>query len=105
MPYRAMNVALGVVGVAVLIALVVLGVNVYRSARTGPHWKRTLIIAGLVMLGLVGTTSPIACCYMPVVAYQPYHGQDLESVSVQPGFPGQAGCQAGNPARRGKKHT
>ena len=67
MPYRAMNVALGVLGVMVLIALVVLGVNVYRSARTGPRWKRALIAAGLLVLGLATTNScKQTTCYAPV---------------------------------------
>ena len=61
MPYRAMNVAIGVFGVVVLAALVALGVNVYRAARTGPSWKRGLIAAGLAMLGLVGTTGCTTC--------------------------------------------
>ena len=80
MPYRAMNAVVGVVGVVVLAALVALGVNVYRSARTGPRWKRGLIVAGLVMLGLVGTTSSVACCYQPVMVQEPYRGQDLDAV-------------------------
>ena len=67
MPYRAMNAVVGVVGVAVLVALVVLGVNVYRSARTGPRWKRALITAGLVVLGLATTNScDRSTCYLPV---------------------------------------
>ncbi len=65
MPYRAMNVAVAVAGVVMLAGLVLVGANVYRAARTGPRWKRVLISAGLVMLGLVGTTSctPVITCY------------------------------------------
>lgn len=57
MPYRAMNAVVGIVGVAVLVVLVALGVNVYRAARTGPGWRRKLAGAGLVMLGSLGLMS------------------------------------------------
>ncbi len=81
MLYRAINVVMAVVGVVVLVGMVMVGVNVYRAARTGPRWKRALITAGLVMLGFIGATSPMACCYGSLVAPQPYGDQDLQAVS------------------------
>jgi len=54
MPQRTANFLLGVLGLAGLVVLVLLGADLYRSARTGPRWKRRLVAAGLVLLGWLG---------------------------------------------------
>jgi len=57
MPHRIAGfawVALGLLGVIVLGALIVMGADTDRAARTGPRWKRRLITAGLVLLAALG---------------------------------------------------
>ena len=66
----------------VLVVLVALGVNVYRSARRGPRWKRALITAGLVTLGMMGTTGCIrlTCYAMPPPPPVEETRQELQAV-------------------------
>ncbi len=59
MPQRAFNLAVAVVGVLVLAAMIVVGVDWSRAARTGPAWRRRLICAALWLLAAIGL-SPAA---------------------------------------------
>lgn len=59
MPQRAFNLAVAVVGVLVLAAMIVVGVDWSRAARTGPAWRRRLICAVLWLLAAIGL-SPAA---------------------------------------------
>ena len=67
MPERAFNLLLALAGVAAVALLVVLGVDLARSARRGPRWKRRLIAAGLGLLASLGVASVdpgcIETCY------------------------------------------
>ncbi|MBI5724053.1 MAG: hypothetical protein HZA50_08860 [Planctomycetes bacterium] len=54
MPYRMIGFWLGLIGAVVVVVLIVLGVNLRRSAATGPAWKRRLIVAGLAVLSMLG---------------------------------------------------
>ena len=74
MPERAFNLLLALAGVAAVALLVVLGVDLARSAQRGPRWKRRLIAAGLGLLASLGVASVdpgcIWTCYDPItVAY------------------------------------
>ena len=57
MPQRVVGVvwiALGVLGAAVLGAMILVGADAHRAARTGPRWKRKLFGAGLILLAALG---------------------------------------------------
>jgi len=54
MPQKTLNLLLAVAGLAIVAAFAVLGYDVYRSARTGPRWKRRLVAAGLALLAALG---------------------------------------------------
>jgi hypothetical protein len=43
---------MGLAGVLIVAGLAMLGVNLASSARTGPRWKRKLVAAGLILLGM-----------------------------------------------------
>lgn len=43
---------MGLAGVLIVAGLAMLGVNLVSSARTGPRWKRKLVAAGLILLGI-----------------------------------------------------
>jgi hypothetical protein len=47
-------VLLGVAGSLIVVGLLIVGFDVVRASRTGPRWKRRLIGAGLVLLGVAG---------------------------------------------------
>ncbi|MHC4716614.1 MAG: hypothetical protein ACYS5V_06570, partial [Planctomycetota bacterium] len=58
MPHRligAWAVLLGVVGVLVIAALVVLGRDLRQASVTGPRWKRRLVAAAMGLLGMIGS--------------------------------------------------
>lgn len=57
MPQKVVNLALAIAGVCLLALLAVLGVDVYRAARTGPGWKRKLVAAGLLVMAAMGLAS------------------------------------------------
>jgi hypothetical protein len=60
MAQRVWGVLATVAGLAVLAALVLAGVDVYRAARTGPRWRRRLVGAGLVLMAALGL-APAGC--------------------------------------------
>jgi len=73
MPYRAYHVALGVVGVAAVLVLVILRSNLDHHARTGPRWKRRVVNAGLLLLAALGFgPATIASCDRPDPAKSGY---------------------------------
>jgi hypothetical protein len=57
MPYRTLSIFIAIFGTVIVIALILLGRDLRRAARTGPTWKRRLVTAGLVLLGALGITS------------------------------------------------
>ncbi len=61
MPQRVttiLTMALGVLGLAVLAALIVFRADLGRAATTGPRWKRRLVGAGLLLLATIGASAP-----------------------------------------------
>jgi len=57
MPQRVINawaVVLGIAGLLLVVALVVLGADLHRAARSGPRWKRRILAAALALLSGVG---------------------------------------------------
>jgi len=60
MAQRVWGVLAMVAGVVVLGVLVLVGVDVYRAARTGPRWRRRLVGAGLVLMAALGL-APAGC--------------------------------------------
>ena len=54
MPQKTLNVLVAVAVLALIGAVALLGYDVYRSARTGPRWKRRLVAAGLALLAMLG---------------------------------------------------
>ena len=54
MPQRALGLLTGLCGLALVMALIVVGLDLRRAARTGPQWKRRLLAAGLVVVGMLG---------------------------------------------------
>lgn len=60
MPQRVSALAVvlvGVIGLGVVLALILLGVNVQEQSRRGPAWRRTLIGLGLTALAMLGVSS------------------------------------------------
>lgn len=57
MPYRTLSIFFAIFGTVLVIALIILGRDLHRAARSGPNWKRKLVTAGLVLLGALGMTS------------------------------------------------
>lgn len=57
MPYRSFGLFVAVFGAVFVVGLILLGLDLRRAAKTGPGWKRKLVAAGLVLLGVVGITS------------------------------------------------
>jgi len=55
---KAANVLIAILGLLVVAWVIVLGVDVYRAARTGPRWKRRLIGAALTLLAVLGLPAP-----------------------------------------------
>jgi len=51
---KTTNLLLAILGLAVVAAIVLLGFDVYRSAKTGPRWKRRLVGAALALLAALG---------------------------------------------------
>jgi hypothetical protein len=54
MPQRAIHLLIALLGALAVAAIVLLGYDVYRSARAGPRWKRRLLGAGLALLTAIG---------------------------------------------------
>jgi hypothetical protein len=52
-----MNLCLLAAGLVAVAALVMMGIDLHRAAVTGPHWKRRLVTAGLVLLAALGLGS------------------------------------------------
>ena len=57
MPYRAMNVVVGIIGALLLAGLLLLGADVIRASRSGPGWRRKILGTGLVLLASLGLVS------------------------------------------------
>ncbi len=61
MPYRAVYLGLGVVGVVVVLLLVLFRADLRRHCAAGPRWKRRLVSAGLMLLGATGFGAELGC--------------------------------------------
>jgi len=56
-PHRIWNLwtlALGMLGLVIVVALVVIGQDLRRAKTRGPRWRRRIIAAGLAVLAAVG---------------------------------------------------
>jgi hypothetical protein len=60
MPQRAVNLVLALAGVAAVVLIVVLGLDLARAANRGPRWKRRLVGAGILLLTSLGF-APAGC--------------------------------------------
>ena len=68
MPHRIWNLwtlALGILGLVIVVSLVVIGQDLRRAKTRGPRWKRRIIAAGLAVLAAVGA--------YPVTKAHPYN--------------------------------
>jgi hypothetical protein len=58
MPYRTLNLVLGLLGLLAIAGLLLARVDLARVARRGPRWRRRLLAAGLSLLSALGLTPP-----------------------------------------------
>jgi len=54
MPQRTLDLAIALLGILLVAALVVLGIDIYRAAASGPRWRRRLLGGGLALLTALG---------------------------------------------------
>lgn len=54
--FRSFYFLLAILGIVLVVVLVLLRRDLVREGRTGPRWKRKLVAAGLVLLGMAGVT-------------------------------------------------
>ena len=54
--FRSFYFLLAILGVLLVVVLVLLRRDLVREGRTGPRWKRKLLAAGLILLGMLGVT-------------------------------------------------
>ena len=54
--FRSFYYLLAILGIVLVVVLVLLRRDLVREGRTGPRWKRKLLAAGLVLLGMLGVT-------------------------------------------------
>lgn len=52
--WNVWTLVLGLLGLAIVVALVVIGRDLRRAKTRGPRWKRRIIAAGLAVLAAVG---------------------------------------------------
>lgn len=73
--WNVWTLALGLLGLVIVVALVVIGLDLRRAKTHGPRWKRRIIAAGLAVLAAVGAypvaeqhpyNQPEFTCYLPV---------------------------------------
>ena len=73
--WNVWTLALGLLGLVIVVALVVIGLDLRRAKTRGPRWKRRIIAAGLAVLAAVGAypvaeqhpyNQPEFTCYMPM---------------------------------------
>ena len=73
--WNVWTLALGLLGLVIVVALVVIGLDLRRAKTRGPRWKRRIITAGLAVLAAVGAypvadqhpyNQPEFTCYMPM---------------------------------------
>ena len=60
MPQRAAGIMIAVAGVFFVTCLILLRFNLQTAARTGPKWKRSLVLAGIFILSSLGLFSASA---------------------------------------------
>ncbi|MBM4042028.1 MAG: hypothetical protein FJ290_26330, partial [Planctomycetes bacterium] len=65
MSNRMVGTILALAGVVVVAALVLLGLDAWRAARTGPRWRRRLVGAGLSLLALLGVAPTASAAEAP----------------------------------------
>jgi len=73
--WNVWTLVLGLLGLVIVVALVVIGRDLRRAKTHGPRWKRRIIAAGLAVLAAVGAY-PVAeqhpynqsefTCYLPI---------------------------------------
>lgn len=61
MPYRAVYLGLGLLGILAVLLLIVLRADLRRHCTVGPRWKRRLVGAGLLLLGSMGFGADLGC--------------------------------------------
>jgi len=61
MPYRAVYLGVGVLGVVVVLLLLFFRADLRRHCVVGPRWKRRLVSAGLMLLGATGFGADLGC--------------------------------------------
>jgi hypothetical protein len=73
--WNVWTLVLGLLGLAIVVALAVIGQDLRRAKTRGPRWKRRIIAAGLAVLAAVGAypvaerhpyNQPEFTCYMPM---------------------------------------
>jgi len=84
MPHRIMNlwtVALGIAALVIVALMVMFGADLIRASRTGPRWKRRMIVASLAILTAIGVNVAVReasarrprgpTCYKPMILMPP----------------------------------
>jgi hypothetical protein len=54
MPNRVMYLPAAMAGLLIVVGLLLVGSDPHRAARTGPRWRRRIVAAALLLLGLLG---------------------------------------------------
>ncbi|MBM4033204.1 MAG: hypothetical protein FJ291_15675 [Planctomycetes bacterium] len=54
MAHRTVNLVLALAGLVIVAAIVILGYDAWKVARTGPRWRRRLVAAALMLLAAIG---------------------------------------------------
>jgi hypothetical protein len=82
--WNVWGVALGVLGLVILAALVILGVDLRRAQVRGPRWRRRAVATGLALLSAAGAyvavknlppePTPVIMCYAMPLAPPPRRG-------------------------------
>lgn len=65
MPQRAIGICMAIAGLLFVVGLILLRFNLHKAARTGPRWKRNLVLAGIIVLASFGLVSTVKWCAEP----------------------------------------
>jgi len=76
MPQRVAGVLVALMGVLVVVGFLLAGADLWRAARTGPHWRRRLIGAGLLLLASLG----FPACQKTAMGAEPNGGAAVPAV-------------------------
>lgn len=86
MPQRVIwlwAVLLGLAGLVLAAALVLLGKDLLRASQTGPRWKRRVLTAALLLLAWAGVTvtnTSCTMCYAPVPSWAHMEKDDFRQL-------------------------